>query len=678
MTESRAGALTTAGRRAERCRVPALTRRDGRRRVALAAITVLCSLAVAAPVAAAPGFVAADGAAFSLDGRRWQPLGYNQYRLTSMPGGYVCDGGYGAIDDAALAARLDDMKAAGANTVRTWFFQSYYEAGGWAPFDRVVDAAAARGMSVVPVLVNHFGDCEPAHAEKTRDFYAGGHRSAGAGYARSFKAYARMVAERYASERAIAFWQLVNEAETQSGGCPSDAAAVLRAFASEMRDELRAVDASHLVSLGTIGTGQCGASGGEYKALHEVVDLCEVHDYNDAATALPGDAFNGFATRMRQCGELGKPIFVGESGIVADVGGGGESTGAIDAATIARRARFLDAKIAAQLGAGMDGYLIWDKIAESSDSAFNLGSGRYGVGRFGVGSTEDPVAAVLRAAGPLPSPRLDSGPAGATSDTTPTFAFSASRSDARFECRVDLGTFERCTSPHTTPALARGEHVFEVRATYAAGPADPTPARRRVTIGAGAGAGAGGGAGTPAPPGSGTGRVPGCAVTGIVFTGTEAADVQLGGPAADIMLGRGGDDRLRGDGGRDCVFGDDGDDVLTGGTGADTVRGGAGDDVLGGGSGNDRIAGQDGRDRIDGGAGDDVSSGGAGDDVLVDRSGRDTFVGGAGDDRIDARDRRRAGRRVADRVRCGAGRLDIAIVDRRDRVARDCEFVIRR
>ena len=152
---------------------------------------------------------------------------------------------------------------------------------------------------------------------------------------------------------------------------------MLRTFAKEMRDELRSADSSHLVSLGTIGTGQCGASGAEYKALHEVVDICEMHDYNAAATALPGDATNGFATRIQQCNDLGKPIFVGEAGIVADVGTGGESTGTIDATTLGRRGAFFAAKLSAQLAAGMDGYLIWDKLIENSDSSLNLNSGRY-------------------------------------------------------------------------------------------------------------------------------------------------------------------------------------------------------------------------------------------------------------------------------------------------------------
>ncbi len=78
-----------------------------------ALIAVHGLLVTAGPAAAVPtGFVEAAGLAFSLNGRPWRPIGFNQYRLSSMPGGYVCDSGYGPISDASLGQRLDDMKAA--------------------------------------------------------------------------------------------------------------------------------------------------------------------------------------------------------------------------------------------------------------------------------------------------------------------------------------------------------------------------------------------------------------------------------------------------------------------------------------------------------------------------------------------------------------------------------------
>lgn len=87
--------------------------------------------------------------------------------------------------------------------------------------------------------------------------------------------------------------------------------------------------------------------------------------------------------------------------------------------------------------------------------------------------------------------------------------------------------------------------------------------------------------------------------------------------------------------------------------GAGRIVGTARGDELCGRRGRDTLAGGDGNDRLRGGSGADVMMGGRGRDVVI------------------------AWDRFRDRVACGPGR-DSAIVDRRDRVARDCERVSRR
>lgn len=358
--------------------------------------------------AAEAGFVTSAGGELWRDGRVWRPIGFNQYRLTSMPGGFVCDPGYGAISDASLAARLDQMKAAGANVVRTWFFQRYWQQGPapnpWAPFDRLIAAARARDLLVIPTLVNHWKDCEWGDSiEKNHGFYAWAYRSAGFGYALSYRDWAVMVAGRYANDPAIAFWQLVNEAEADFAGpggddvCPDDADRVLRRFADDMTAEVKAVDPNHLVSLGTIGSGQCGAVEEEYGEVHAgAVDLCEIHQQPNregvvSTVPVPGDDFNGVAVRLRQCALLGKPIVVGEVGIPADVGPSGLRIGSISPATLQRRADLLSEKIAAQSRLGMDGFVVWESVPEPSTSPANLAGDGLWVG------PGDPVEPVLRA-----------------------------------------------------------------------------------------------------------------------------------------------------------------------------------------------------------------------------------------------------------------------------------------
>ena len=80
-----------------------------------------------------------------------------------------------------------------------------------------------------------------------------------------------------------------------------------------------------------------------------------------------------------------------------------------------------------------------------------------------------------------PETTITSGPAGTTTDTTPTFAFS-SEANAVFECRVDSAAWADCTSPWTTAALANGAHSVAVRATDVAGNTDASPATRSFTV----------------------------------------------------------------------------------------------------------------------------------------------------------------------------------------------------
>jgi hypothetical protein len=84
----------------------------------------------------------------------------------------------------------------------------------------------------------------------------------------------------------------------------------------------------------------------------------------------------------------------------------------------------------------------------------------------------------------------------------------------------------------------------------------------------------------------------------------------------------------------------------------------------------DRICALPGSDRIDAFAGNDRVDAGSGNDTAVGGRGRDTIDGGGGNDVILVRDGER------DVVRCGS-EFDVVLADTRDRVARDCERVIR-
>ena len=79
-----------------------------------------------------------------------------------------------------------------------------------------------------------------------------------------------------------------------------------------------------------------------------------------------------------------------------------------------------------------------------------------------------------------PDTTVTDGPQGKTRKKSATIGFAGtdSRVVASFQCRLDNGSFESCSSPKTYSGLKKGSHTVEVRAVDAAGNVDPTPASR--------------------------------------------------------------------------------------------------------------------------------------------------------------------------------------------------------
>ena len=71
--------------------------------------------------------------------------------------------------------------------------------------------------------------------------------------------------------------------------------------------------------------------------------------------------------------------------------------------------------------------------------------------------------------------RITSGPSGTIFVDSATFTFS-SPLDGGFECRLDAGEWDGCSSPKSYSSLSDGWHVFRVRALNRSGHPDPTPA----------------------------------------------------------------------------------------------------------------------------------------------------------------------------------------------------------
>jgi mannan endo-1,4-beta-mannosidase len=305
-----------------------------------------------------PGFVQRQGRDLVVDGEPFRFTGFNIYNATSLSE-HGCWYPMGTLESVG---RSLDAIGDGQEVLRSWFFQFQATRDGrrdWSSFDAVLAVARDRGYRVIPVLVNQWGDCEgwPERDAGYKDeaWYASGFRTTptSPGMPATYEEWVREVVTRYRDDPTIMAWQLVNEAEAGSafeGECSETAAATLKAFASHMGRLIKEIDPDHLVSLGTIGSGQCGARGTEYFDLHDVpeIDLCEYHDYNDVS-ALPGDRWNGLRRRIAQCAHLDKPLFVGEVGLHASQADG----------TLEGRARALDRKVRVQFSAGVVGVLAW-------------------------------------------------------------------------------------------------------------------------------------------------------------------------------------------------------------------------------------------------------------------------------------------------------------------------------
>jgi Ca2+-binding RTX toxin-like protein len=189
--------------------------------------------------------------------------------------------------------------------------------------------------------------------------------------------------------------------------------------------------------------------------------------------------------------------------------------------------------------------------------------------------------------------------------------------------------------------------------------------------------------------------------------GTEENDQITGSQVDDFIEALGGRDHVTARPGDDYVNGGGGSDEITGGEGGDILLRGRGPDEIGGGPGthegeprvlfvcnitddsagidatavgNQHVSGDEGNDRLTAGRDNDFLQGGAGRNDHSGNGGDDCFEltgaenervsGGDGDDIVDVNDGN------GDDIFCGAGH-DTVLADAEDRVAADCEDVVR-
>lgn len=291
-------------------------------------------------------FVQRNGRQLILNGEDFKSIGVNRYNLLTT-GGTPYVGCAGVFSDADLVSWFSEVKNMGGTSVRFWLFQSFTKGGtDFTRLDYLLQLASENGIKVIPVLENQWADCTEA-GYKTVEWYKDGYKSQYGTYALSYRDYVARVVSAYKNNPTIMLWQLMNEAETDHQA--------LYTFAEDMTGLVKSLDSNHLVSLGTIGSGQKGAQETQYRTLHAIptIDVVEYHDYHAEEMPFPDyDNFNSLKVRFSDAITLDKPMIMGESGIKANC---------LDdkCYTTARRAELFRAKLDEFFKRGGAAYLLW-------------------------------------------------------------------------------------------------------------------------------------------------------------------------------------------------------------------------------------------------------------------------------------------------------------------------------
>jgi len=259
----------------------------------------------------------------------------------------------------ALAASFDELAQMNTNVLRVWAFQSYAGASGtdYSHFDRLVDAARAAGVRLIPVLENMHSDCSSGDM-RNDTWFQSGYKSPYGAYALSYRDYVAGLVAHFSAEPTIIAWELMHEA----GG---NQFAALDGFAEDMTTLIRAADGNHLIALGlndgdTPATSSDGTPSNYFKLQDRAeVDLVDVQDFNDPVEPLPAQA----ATCRSITRTLGKVAFIGASAAkLSDA----------SAASLNLRASQVSAKLKAALAADFHGFLVYDYAPKWQSASYDF------------------------------------------------------------------------------------------------------------------------------------------------------------------------------------------------------------------------------------------------------------------------------------------------------------------
>ena len=311
--------------------------------------------------------------------------------------------------------------------MRAWFFQGLATSGGvrdWSGFDHALAVAAAHGTRVIVTLAQPMARLR---RRRRRSRYVQGRRLVRNRLPASqipfsgLESYRDWVAEIVAQiqgqpddPRVAAVIEPEAEVKptTSATSCsPNAGDPLLTNFATDVSgvDQVDRSEPPRQRSARSV-VGSAAPSGPDYQdgaRASRRIDLCEYHDYGSPTTAIPGDQFNGLQVRLNQCRALGKPLFVGETGIASS------GRGAVDSPT--ESSRLPDEVRCVSSRAGIVGELVWAWNKDGSAGSYDIGPADPALAVLAQPGASDPT-------GPLSFStdkgafRLDTGPPTSTID----------------------------------------------------------------------------------------------------------------------------------------------------------------------------------------------------------------------------------------------------------------------
>lgn len=223
-------------------------------------------------------FVTRSGATFTAGGARFRFIGMNSAGLPHYGSAPLT---YARVDQ--IATELDEMRRMGVRVVRVFAAANDATSDVVATrLGRVLDLAASRGIYVLAALTDFYAST-PYHPRGDDGAYARDPRFSidllsptffRSGYRTSYLPWVRAVVSRFASHPAVFAWELGNEIK-----CDDDHAAFI-AFARDVSDTIRSLDARHMITTGMITARW--ASDAEARAIYGLpnVDFATYHNYN--------------------------------------------------------------------------------------------------------------------------------------------------------------------------------------------------------------------------------------------------------------------------------------------------------------------------------------------------------------------------------------------------------------